>query len=422
MRNFYSIIFYLLIPFILLRLLWRSIKAPAYRCRWLERLGFYKKSSPQNVLWFHAVSVGEAEALFPLIWHIQKHHPAAKLLITTTTPTGSERVKSVLSDSVTHVYLPYDVPFAVNRFINCFKPKLAVIMETEIWPNLLISCGENEIPLYIINARLSESSSRRYQLIPNIIHQAFAKINGIATQTQEDTNRFIKIGASKEKVKTLGNIKFDVEIPEATINLGLTIKADVFTDRFVWVIASTHKDEELIFLEIYQDIKKEIPELLMVIVPRHPERFSDVKKLCEKQSVSVVMRSSGNLINSETDVYLVDTMGELKALYAAADIAFVGGSMVPTGGHNILEAAAVGAPVIFGPYMANFKAIADGVISDNAAIQCQNAHEIILTVLALYKEQSYRVALAENGKAFVLKNQGAITKICEMLEQTNSFS
>ena len=417
MRVFYSCLFYLLIPFILLRLLWRGIKAPAYRCRWRERFALYNIKFPQGVIWFHAVSVGEAEALFPLIRKIQKQHPDAKLLITTTTPTGSARVKTVMQETVAHVYLPYDIPDAVNRFMRCFKPKLAVIMETEIWPNLFVYCGKNDIPLYIINARLSEKSSRGYQKIPSLVHPALAAINLIATQTQDDAERFIAIGADSEKVLTLGNIKFDVAIPQTTIAQGLQIKADLFRGRFVWLIASTHKDEEAIFLEIYKEIKQKIPELLLVIVPRHPERFADVKKQCEQFQLAVVMRTAGDRVFTETDVYLVDTMGELKMLYAASDVAFVGGSMVPRGGHNILEAAAVGVPVMFGPYMVNFKEIARGVLSHKAAIQCQNKDELINSIVALYEQPVYRNALAEKGMEFVRQNQGAIARICEVLDR-----
>ncbi len=417
MRIIYSCLFYLLIPFILLRLLWRGIKAPAYRCRWRERFALYNKKFPEDVIWFHAVSVGEAEALFPLVRHIQKQHPDAKLLITTTTPTGSARVTAVMQETVAHVYLPYDIPDAVNRFISCFKPKLAVIMETEIWPNLFMSCGKNNIPLYIINARLSEKSSCGYQKIPSLIHPALAQVKCIATQTPDDTSRFIAIGADSDKVITLGNIKFDVEIPRSIIDQGLQIKNDLFGGRFVWLIASTHKDEETLFLEIYKEIKRKIPQLLLVIAPRHPERFIDVKKLCEQLQLAVVMRTSGNEINTETDIYLADTMGELKMLYAASDVAFVGGSMVPTGGHNILEASAVGIPVMFGPYMTNFKEIARGVLSGKAAVQCQNKEDIVNAMLALHEQPAYRAELAEKGLLFVRQNQGAIARIYAMLGQ-----
>jgi 3-deoxy-D-manno-octulosonic-acid transferase len=417
MRVLYSCLFYLFIPFILLRLLWRSIKSPAYRSRWDERFALYNKKFPQGVIWFHAVSVGEAEAAFPLVRQLQKQYPEAKLLITTTTITGSARVKAVMQETVTHVYLPYDIPDAVNRFMKSFKPKLAVILETEIWPNLFACCGKNNIPLYIINARLSEKSSRGYQKIPSLVRPALAQVKCIAAQTQDDANRFIAIGADSEKVLTLGNIKFDVEIPQSTIAQGMQIKADLFAGRFVWLIASTHKDEEILFLEIYKSIKQKIPELLLVIVPRHPERFADVKKVCEQLQLGVVMRTSGARVDANTDVYLGDTMGELKMLYAASDVAFVGGSMVPTGGHNILEAAAVGIPVMFGPYMVNFKEIARGVLSHNAAIQCQNKDEVVDAILALYEQPAYRQALAEKGMEFVRQNQGAIASICAMLDQ-----
>jgi len=421
MRVLYSCLFYLLIPFILVRLVWRSIKAPAYRYRWSERFAFYSKKFPRNVIWFHAVSVGEVEALFPLAKKIQRQYPDATLLITTTTPTGSARVKAVMQESVEHVYLPYDIPCAVSRFMQCFKPRIAVIMETEIWPNLFACCGKNEIPLYIINARLSAKSAGGYQKIPALIAPALAHVKLIAAQTQDDANRFAVIGAKIETVKTLGNVKFDVEVSSEIISQGLQLKADLFGGRFVWLVASTHKDEEVIFLESYKKIKQKIPELLLVIVPRHPERFVEVKKLCEQNQFKVVMRTSGEMCHQYTDVYLADTMGELKMLYAASDVAFVGGSMVPVGGHNILEAAAVGAPVLFGPYMANFKEIVEGVLRQDAAIQCRDEGEISSAIVALYADSAYKRLLAEKAKAFVLLNQGAVARIFDMLSRDIGF-
>lgn len=400
-----------------MRLLWRSIKAPSYRHRWYERFSIYNIKFSTGVVWFHAVSVGEAEALFPLLKQIKLKHPDTKLLITTTTPTGSARVKAVMQDTVSHVYLPYDVPDAICRFMRCFKPRMAVMMETEIWPNIFNYCGDHHIPLYIINARLSEKSSKGYQKISGLIHPALANIKCIATQTNDDASRFISIGADSEKVETLGNIKFDVEITTSTITKGLTIKADLFMDRFVWLIASTHKDEEKIFLDIYKVLKEKIPELLLILVPRHPERFPVVKKLIEKEYLSVATRTLLETVNTKTDVYLVDTMGELKAMYAAADVAFIGGSMVANGGHNILEASAVGVPVMFGPFMDNFKEIARVVLIESAAIQCQSKSDIISSMKLLYEQPDYRRDLARKGKVFVQKNQGAIDRICAMLEQ-----
>ena len=417
MRVIYTVLFYFLTPFILLRLFWRSIKAPDYRLRWLERFGFYKQIYPQDVIWFHAVSVGEAEALFPLLKLIQQRNSDANILITTTTPTGSARVKAVMAESVSHVYLPYDMPNSVNRFIAKFKPKLAVIMETEIWPNLYRACANNHIPLYVINARLSEKSARGYQKIPSLVNIALASVESIATQTQEDTDRFIGIGANKACVLTLGNIKFDLEVSESVISSGAELKETLFAGRFVWVIASTHKDEEAIFLAIYKQLKLKIPQLLLLIVPRHPERFNDVKLLCIQDQLNVVLRTSGEPVTQSTDIYLVDTMGELKLLYAASDVAFVGGSMVPVGGHNILEASVIGVPVMFGPYMTNFKEISRRVIEQQAAIQCNTSNEVIDNLLRLYQHVDQRNTLIARGKQFIQQNQGAINRIYALLSE-----
>lgn len=413
MRIIYTVLFYLLTPLILLRLLWRSLKAPAYRQRWHERFGCYKKSYPQNVVWFHAVSVGEAEALFPLLKCLQARQPDIKLLITTTTPTGSARVQAVFGDTVEHVYLPYDMPIVVRRFLRAFKPRLAVIMETEIWPNLYQACGK---PLLLINARLSEKSARGYRKIPSLVRPTLAAVKLIAAQTQEDAERFRSIGAPFDAVKAIGNMKFDIEIPEATIAAGRQLKAEVFGDRFVWIIASTHRNEEAIFLDLYPALKAKMPDLLLVLVPRHPERFAEVEKLCADRRLSVRMRTSGGVCSSATDVYVADTMGELKMLYAAADVAFVGGSMAPVGGHNVLEAAAAGVPVMFGPYMSNFKEIADGILAHKAALQCQAPEDIAGTVYSLYADSRYRAELAQRGKAFLQANRGAIDTIAELID------
>jgi 3-deoxy-D-manno-octulosonic-acid transferase len=415
MRTAYSAIFYLIIPFILLRLLWRSVKAPDYRLRWRERFACYDRKYPQNVVWFHAVSVGEAEAVFPLVRRLQQQNPLAKLLITTTTPTGSARVRAVLGKTVEHVYLPYDTPGAVRRFMQCFRPVLAVIMETEIWPNLFTYCGKNGIPLWVINARLSEKSARGYQKIPSLIHPVLANVKQVAAQTQEDAERFIAIGAKPGQVATVGNIKFDLEIPEGIVKEGKLLKTGVFNGRFVWLAASTHRGEEQVFLDVYKELKPKIPELLLLIVARHPERFAEVGALCGQNNVAAVTRTSKKPCNVETDVYLGDTMGELKMLYAAADIAFVGGSMVPVGGHNLLEASAIGVPVLFGPYMANFKEIAQKVLAHNAAIQCHDKGAIVQAILAVYSDSSYRNQLVEHGKLFVQMNRGVIGKLCGML-------
>ena len=402
---------------VLLRLYWRGIKAPLYRQRWLERLGFYKTKSLQNLVWFHAVSVGEAEAAFPLIKMMQSQYPTQHFLVTTTTPTGSARVQAVLGDSVEHVYLPYDLQMIVARFLRHFQPKIAVIMEKEIWPNLFAACAAEQIPLFVINARLSAKSAKAYKKIPALIKPALACIQQIATQTDDDQQRFIEIGANPQQVAVLGNIKFDLSIEPVTITNGLALKQNNFAGRFVWIIASTHQGEEEILLALYPALKAQIKNLLLMIAPRHPERFDTVKKLCEKQSLSVVMRSENRLVDGSCDVYLADSIGELKMLYAAADIAFVGGSLVAVGGHNVLEPAAVGVPVLFGPQMFNFQEIAEQMLKAGAAVQCDDDLAIAKAVLQVHEDHAFRQSLSINAKSFVEQNQGATARVAALLGQ-----
>ena len=416
LRAVYSCLFYLATPFILLRLWWRGIKAPAYRLRWLERLGFYPTGQPDHVIWFHAVSVGEVEALSSLIKLLQQRHPDKPLLVTTTTPTGSARVSARWQGRVAHVYLPYDLPDVVERFLHCFKPKLAVIVETEIWPNLYAGCAAHAIPVVIVNARLSEKSVRAYQKISGLMRSTLAKVKLIATQSDEDRQRFLAIGASSEQTQTVGNVKFDSHLPDEIIQQGRTLKTQVLGSRLVLIAASTHHDEEKILAEIYLAIKPKHPELLLVLAPRHPERFADVHKLCEQLHLSVVTRNSQLACSPETDIFLLNTLGELKLFYAAADLAFIGGSLVPIGGHNVLEAAAAGVPALFGPYMGNFKLIADGMVNAAAAVQCADAHALTNALLTLVENPDQRRQLSEKSRLFVKCHQGVANKLCDLLE------
>ena len=415
MRRLYSLLFYFVIPFVILRLWWRSLKNPAYRQRWLERFGIYSQTYSQNVIWFHAVSVGECEALFPLIFLIQNRLPQRAILISTTTPTGSARVKTVLGESVQHVYLPYDLPNVIARFLKTFKPKIAVIVETEIWANLYHACAAQQIPLYLINARLSEKSVRGYQKIPSLVIPALNAITKIATQTENDKNRFISIGANPNVVQNLGNIKFDVTVSDAILSEGHALKNILFAARFILLAASTHDGEEALLLACYAKLKLKIPELLLAIAPRHPERFATVKTLAKNAGFNLITRTSQKFCDNKTDIFLIDTLGELKLFYAAADIAFVGGSFVPIGGHNVLEAAAVGVPVLFGLEMRNFAQIAEKMLVEQAAIQCENITELETAVIKLYTQPELRCDLITRAKNFVAQNQGATERIYHLL-------
>ena len=242
-----------------------------------------------------------------------------------------------------------------------------------------------------------------------------ANAKQIAAQTQDDADRFMAIGAQPGQVQVVGNIKFDLELPEVIIDEGKHLKVNEFKDRFVWLLASTHSGEEAIFLDVYKELKPSIPNLLLLVVPRHPERFTEVADLCKQNKLAAVTRTSKQACTLDTDIYLADTMGELKMLYAAADVAFIGGSMVPVGGHNLLEAAAIGVPVLFGPFMANFKDIANKVLAHKAAVQCNNKADIVKAIQALHSDVDYRNSLIENGKVFLQANRGAMDKLCGIL-------
>ena len=415
----YSLLFRLFLPFIYLRLAWRGLKVPALWLRWGERLGYYRQAPVNDVIWVHAVSVGEAEAIFPLVKKMQERYPNQQFVVTTMTATGSARVLAVLGDSVIHVYLPYDTPGAVKRFFEHFRPKLALIMETELWPNLFAVCHSRHIPLIIINARLSPKSVPSYQRLAIFIRPILAHVNLIAAQTELDAQRFIQIGANPERVKIIGNIKFDIPPMESLIAQGRQLKRELFKHRYVWIVASTHKHEEQYFIEVFRELKSIAPDILLMLVPRHPERFTEVKNLCQNAGLSVVMRTAllqqARIVHE--DVYLADTLGELKMLYAAADLAFVGGSLVPVGGHNVLEPAAVGVPVMFGGYMTHFTEIADGLLEAEAAVQCQDQQALLDAFRHLYSDQDFRQRLIANASIVVNKNRGSSEIVLGLLHE-----
>ncbi|MDG2365159.1 MAG: lipid IV(A) 3-deoxy-D-manno-octulosonic acid transferase [Methylococcaceae bacterium] len=415
MHFLYTFLFSLAVPFILLRLYWRGFKAPEYRHRWGERLGFYQGTAQTSVLWFHAVSVGEVEAVAPLVRHFLEQPSPTKILLTTTTPTGSARVTALFEGGVEHVYLPYDLPVVVSRFLKHFQPKIAIIVETEIWPNLYAGCGKNNIPLVIINGRLSESSVAGYRKIRSLVKKTLSNVSVIATQTEQDSARFQDIGAATDKVQTVGNIKFDLTVSEIVLLEGELLKEVVFANRFVFLAASTHNGEEEILLKLYQRVKKQHPNLLLVLVPRHPERFQAVTALSQKYNLNTIMRSSGQLCDQGTDVYVADTMGELKMIYAGADIAFIGGSLVPHGGQNALESAVVGTPILLGPYMMNFRGITQGLLAVDGAIQCSDEAEVEDQLCRLIDDAEKRQEMVKQAKYFVTKNQGALALITTLV-------
>lgn len=420
-RWLYSFLITLLLPFIFLRLWLRGFSLAAYRLRWAERLGFVPFPPMDNLIWLHAVSVGEVISAIPLIKGLLLKHPTASLLVTTTTPTGSERVqvafKDILGKRIYHCYLPYDFPFAFHNFFSRLKPKLLIVMETELWPNLLHNCYRRHIPVVIINGRLSPLSVKRYRWLGSLMKEMSRPIQQVATQSEMDKERFISLGFDPQTVTNTGNIKFDFELPAYLLQEGEKLRHQLGQERFVWIAASTHEGEEIAVLKVYQALKAEFPQLLLFLVPRHPDRFEKVASLCEDAGLRIKRRSKKQMPESETDVYLGDTMGELLLFYAASDMAFVGGSLQPIGGHNLLEPAALGLPVLTGSYLSNFVEISQKLVTAGGTIVVQDALELEQQLKRLIADTHKRQLLGQNAKQVVQNNKGALEKVLALLKQ-----
>lgn len=417
MRILYSAIICFLTPFFFLRLLYRSRKAPAYRQRWMQRLAIIPRDVPAGVVWFHTVSYGEAEAAFPLIREMQNRHPQWPVLVTTTTLTGSNRVRQVLGESVEHVYLPYDLPGSMKRFVQRYRPVIGVIVETEIWPNLYQACGDAGVPLSIVNARLSERSAGGYSRLSTLVTGALSNLSLIAAQTTEDAARFTAIGAPSGITTVTGNLKFDYRFPDDVAENGRKLREQLFPGRRVWIAASTHRGEEEQILEAHREIRKHTTNALLILVPRRPERFGGVAQLCERQGYNVVRRSERRGCDPATDVFLLDSMGELKQFYAAVDVACVGGSLVPQGGHNVLEPAALGVPVLFGPHMFNFERIASIMLKSGGGIEVADVSGLAARVSGFFTDPDSIRSVGEKARRQVEANRGALEQVAGLLDR-----
>lgn len=410
MRTLYTLLFYIALPFILIRLWWRGRQSPGYRQRVLERLGYYstEKMSP-NTLWLHAVSYGEAVAAEPLIVALLKQYPDRPLLVTTMTATGAARVTQRFAGQVVHQHVPYDYPGAVKRFFEHNQPSVAILMETELWPNLINGCARRQIPIIIANARLSEKSFQGYRRMIPITCPMLKKINVIAAQSQSDALRFEKLGATPEQVKVVGNLKFDM-VPRPDLwEAGLEWRGEL-GNRPVWIAASTHPGEEEQVLEAHRLILAQHPNALLLLVPRHPERFDRVAELCKTSNFSTQRLTENNFPSSTTQIFIVDAMGMLPKFYRAADVAYVGGSLVPIGGHNIIEAASAKSAILFGPHMHNFTAIAEQFYQAKACEKVEDSKSLAQKVLNLLENPAHRQALIQAADQIVIENTGALEK------------
>ncbi len=418
----YSLLLYLALPFALLRLLWRSWRAPAYRRRWRERLGWYGDRPLAAGIWIHAVSVGETQAAAPLIKYFLDKHPDLGVMVTTTTPTGSARLRALFEDQVRHVYIPFDLTPILTRFLNRVRPRLVLVMETEIWPNMLRVCQGRGIPVILGNGRLSARSARGYARLGGFARQTFSRLSLVAAQTNADAQRFIDLGVPSERVRVTGSIKFDLRQPASLQDSAEAMRRLWGTDRPVWVAASTHEGEEEPLLKGHRQILARLPTALLVLVPRHPERFDRVASLAGRLGLPAVRRSSGRSCGTEDAVFLGDTMGELPALIAAADAAFIGGSLVPVGGHNLLEAAAAGVPVAIGPHAFNFAQITELLVQEGAAVQVANADALANLMVDWLDDAATRARIGENGQRVVASNRGALGRLIALIESLEPTS
>ena len=420
MRSLYTLLLTLLTPLIVLRLWFKGRELPAYRQRIGERFGRVPPAPEGVAVWVHAVSVGESLAALPLIHALVAQHGERRVWVTTTTPTGSERVLAALGDTVRHSYAPYDLPTVVARFLDRARPGKVVVMETELWPNLFRACARRGIPILIANARLSPRSFKGYGRVAGFTRATLGDTAHIAAQSPLDAERFQALGAPR--VRVAGNLKFDLAIPEAQLARGQRIRAALGAGRPVWIAASTHEGEDEIALAAHLQVLKRLPEALLILVPRHPQRFDAVAKLVERFGLRLQRRSSLDFPDAPvpnpqppTPVLLGDSMGEMLAYLEAADVAFVGGSFVPVGGHNILEPAALGKPVLFGPQMHNFLPARELLLGCGAAQELAEPSALGEAVLQLLAHPAQRQAMGEAGRVAIAANRGALERLLQLI-------
>lgn len=408
----YTLLLVLLLPYILFHLLWRSRRQPEYRRHIGERFGFYRGKPAGPVIWLHAVSVGETRAAVPLVGQLQARYPEHRILLTHMTPTGRETGRQLFGDRVQQCYLPYDFPFAVKRFLRHFKPEIGLLMETEIWFNLVQACKKNSVPLLLVNARMSEKSARKYGRLKTLSRDSLQALTAIAAQTEADARRLAELGAPS--VKITGNLKFDVAVPQSAIDLGKKLRAQFGAERPVFLAASTREGEEALIMEALAKI--DIPNLLIVIVPRHPQRFDQVADMLMQRGTRFQRRSENLPVAPETQVVLGDSMGEMFAYYAACDVAFIGGSLLQLGGQNLIEAAAMGKPALIGPHTFNFAEVSELAVQAGAALRVANAEELALTVGDLLKAPERIKAMSVAALAFSDRHRGATERLMALIE------
>ncbi|MFC7302165.1 lipid IV(A) 3-deoxy-D-manno-octulosonic acid transferase [Cognatiluteimonas weifangensis] len=414
LRGLYVAALYLLVPITVYHLIWRGFRQREYFQRWHERYAVYADAPQAATLWVHAVSVGEVNAAAPLVNALRARYPYLRLLVTSITPTGSARVRALWGDKVEHVYLPYDLPGAVARFLRHYRPQLALVLETELWPNLLFGCRDHGVPVYIVNARLSERSLRGYRVLRPLLRRALRSVRAVLAQSGGDAARFVRLGAAAETTRVSGNLKYDV-----AVGSGWPAFAAAFAERIgaraAWIAASTHAEEEAAVIAIHRRLRARWPDLLLLWAPRHPERFKAVAQQAVEAGWRVATRQLTQWPDRDDAVFVIDTLGELMPFYGCARVAFVGGSLQPVGGHNLLEPAAVGTAVVSGPHLHNFADIAARMRAAGALRVGADAEQVGTEIAALLADAAARDAMVDAAHALVDQGRGALRRTLEAI-------
>ena len=423
---FYTLCIRLAVPVLLLRLLWRSRRNPAYRYKLFERLGYRLLNKPESRasegdqwIWVHAVSVGETLAVAPLIEKLLNADPKRQVVVTSTTPTGRAQVERLFDKRVSCCWVPFDTPGSVARFLAHWRPSLTVLVETEIWPNIVLQCKRHKIPVMLANARLSSRSARGYARAGLLAKPVIASLTLIACQQKADARRFIALGADSHKTLVTGSMKFDIARSRVIRQRdSLLEQLAMSSDRLIFLAGSTHHGEEELVVAAFTQLRKNVPSALLVLAPRHPERTASItRSILAPSPFHWLLRSTGQVVSADTDILVLDTLGELAALTAAADVSFIGGSLVPHGGHNPLEAAAFGVPVITGPHTFNFLQIFRALRRVGGAIEVIDAETLGQSVTELLTQEVYRREVGSAGSRYVEENQGALVRQHALIDQ-----
>jgi 3-deoxy-D-manno-octulosonic-acid transferase len=415
-RSTYSALWWLALPLVLARLWWRGMREPGYRAHWGERLGFYgERGAGWHTIWIHAVSVGETRAAEPLVDALMAAYPDSRIVMTHMTPTGRATGKDLFArhgERLVQSYLPYDTAWMVRRFMKHFTPRICILMETEVWPNLIALCTERGVPIALVNARLSERSLRRAGRFGRLMTDAARAISLVAAQTEADAERVRSLGVAN--VAVTGSIKFDVVVPAAAIDAGAALRARIGA-RPVLLCASTRDGEEALILDAFKRLPSRPAGMLLLIVPRHPQRFDDVARLVQSRGLALARRSENGPLDAAAEVMLGDSMGEMFAYYAASDCAFIGGSLLPLGGQNLIEACALGKPVLIGEHTFNFALVSDEAVAAGAAQRVRNADHMLQLAAALLLDDAGRAAMGGRAAAFADRHRGATARTVELL-------